>query len=378
MEDIFIKEPQPFILKAWDKAGFEDLTTVQKKAIPVIEEGKDVIAEAPTGTGKTLAYLLPLLQNVDLDQVHPQVLILASSHELVMQIHEQVQVWGEGSGIRSATLIGGANPKRQLEKLKKHPHIIVGTPGRVDELSKQKKLKMHEVKTIVLDEADQLMVPEHQAKVDEVIKRALADRQLVVISATVSNDMEQFFRTRMKEPAVIRVNLSEDSKPLVDHIFVVVEERDKLETLRKIHHAEEGKTLVFARDIGNLSVMAEKLRFKGIDVAVLHSDSKKQDRAKAIRDFRSGAVSFMLATDVAARGLDIQDITHVIQLDVPKESAQYIHRSGRTGRLGSELDGKVISIVTESESSKLRKIANELKIQLQKKTLYKGKLQGAK
>lgn len=378
MEGIFQSELKVFIQNAWNKSGFHSPTTIQKQAIPLIEQGKDVIAEAPTGTGKTLAYLLPLLQNIDLDHVHPQVLILASSHELVMQIHDQVQVWGEGSGIRSATLIGGANPKRQLEKLKKHPHIIIGTPGRVDELSKQKKLKMHEMRTIVLDEADQLMVPEHQAKVDEVIKRALADRQLVIISATVSNDMEQFFRTRMKDPTVIRVGLSDDSKPSVDHICVVVEERDKLETLRKIQLAEEGKTLVFARDIGNLTVMAEKLRFKGIEVAVLHSDSKKQDRAKAIRDFRSGAVSFMLATDVAARGLDFQDITHVIQLDVPKETAQYIHRSGRTGRLGSEQDGKVISIVTESESSKLKKIINELKIQLQKKALYKGKLTDAK
>lgn len=378
MEDIFIKEPKPFILKAWDKAGFEDLTTVQKKAIPVIEQGKDVIAEAPTGTGKTLAYLLPLLQNIDMERLHPQVLILASSHELVMQIHEQIQVWGEGSGIRSTTLIGGANPKRQLEKLKKHPHVVVGTPGRVDELSKQKKLKMHEMKTIVLDEADQLMVLEHQAMVEEIVKRTLADRQLVVISATVSYDMEQLFMTWMKDPVLIRVDLSEENKPMVDHLYLVVEERDKLDTVRKVHRAEEGKTLVFARDIGNLSVMAEKLQFKGVDVAVLHSDSKKQDRANAIRDFRSGKVSFLLATDVAARGLDIQDITHIFQLDVPKDVSQYVHRSGRTGRLGATTNGKVISIVTESESSKLRKIAKELSLDLQKIILYKGKLINAK
>src|SRR5690606_25457538 len=146
---------------AWKKAGFHELTDVQTETIPLILEGGDVIAESPTGTGKTLAYLLPVLHKIDPEKRNVQAVILASSQELVMQILSEVQKWGEGSGIRSASLIGGANLKRQLEKLKKSPNVIVGTPGRVSELIKQKKLKMHEVKTIVLDEGDQLLTSEH-------------------------------------------------------------------------------------------------------------------------------------------------------------------------------------------------------------------------
>ncbi|WP_258871512.1 DEAD/DEAH box helicase family protein, partial [Halobacillus trueperi] len=166
----WFEELSPSTKEAWQVSGYESLTKVQEQAIPFILQGTDVVAEAPTGSGKTLAYLLPLIEKVDPEQKHTQVLIMASSHELVMQIHQEVQTWTKGSGISSMTMIGGANIKRQMDKLKKKPHIVVGTPGRVYELLQKKKLKAHEIKAVIMDEADQLLVPEHIHTVEDVLK----------------------------------------------------------------------------------------------------------------------------------------------------------------------------------------------------------------
>lgn len=167
----FLHNAQSFIQENWNASGFQKPTPVQEQAAQLIMDGRDVIAESPTGTGKTLAYALPVMDRIKPEQKHPQTVILAPSRELVMQIFQVIQDWKAGSELRAASLIGGANVKKQIEKLKKHPHIIVGTPGRVFELIKAKKLKMHEVKTIVLDETDQLILPEHRETIKQIIKR---------------------------------------------------------------------------------------------------------------------------------------------------------------------------------------------------------------
>ncbi|MDL4842211.1 DEAD/DEAH box helicase [Aquibacillus rhizosphaerae] len=364
---------KPFLQKAWEVSGFTELTPIQEKAGPVIMGGEDVIAESPTGSGKTLAYLLPLLQEIDSNQKNIQVMILASSHELVMQIHQELQKWTIDSGIGSATLIGGANVKRQLEKLKKRPQIILGTPGRIQELLKSKKLKVHEVKKIVLDEADQLLVPEHINEVENIIKSTLRERQVLLFSATLSNSIEQKAATFMKEPQVIRINEQELDRPNVEHMYFVCDARDKIELLRKVLKADEKKALVFVRDIGNLSVMAEKLEYMGVSVGQLHGNTKKQEREKAIRDFKSGKSQLLLGTDVAARGLDIPDLTHVVHMDISSDATQYQHRSGRTGRLGS-VGGTVISIITVAEERNLQKISRVLGLEIAKKKIYKGNI----
>ncbi|SDJ81795.1 DEAD/DEAH box helicase [Sediminibacillus albus] len=370
-------ETKPFMEAAWDKSEFSEPTAIQLKAVPKILEGKDVIAESPTGSGKTLAYILPLLQKIDPDKKHVQAVILASSHELVMQIHQEIQSWAAGSGIGSASLIGGANIKRQLEKLKKRPQIVAGTPGRIQELINKKKLKMHEVKTLVLDEADQLLVPEHQKTVEAIIKSTLTERQLLVFSATISETVEQSAKQLMDNPEVIRIGKEEIETPPVDHMYLVAEPREKLEVLRKlIRGTDEMKALAFGNDIGNLTVLAEKLEYKGISAGVLHGDSKKQERAKTINGFRAGTIELVLATDVAARGLDIKDITHIINIDLPATVDQYIHRAGRIGRLGTA-GGSVISIITAHEEKQLRKYSKELNIELIKKTIFRGRLQNA-
>ncbi|MFJ8258693.1 DEAD/DEAH box helicase [Peribacillus asahii] len=371
-----LEKMKPFIQQAWNKSGFAQATPIQLKAIPQIMEGKDVIAESPTGTGKTLAYLLPLLEKIDPDQSSPQALILASSRELVMQINEEVRIWSQGSSINGAAFIGGANVKRQLEKLKKRPQVIAGTPGRIQELITQKKLKMHEVKTIVLDEGDQLLVPEHLTTIRNIVKTTLKDRQVMMFSATLPQETEQAARAFMNEPVTIKVDKSEKMQSKVDHMYFVVEKRDKFKILEKISRLEGMKGLAFINDIGELNVIGEKLKYKEVEVGLLHGESNKVDREKALRKLKSGKHPLLLATDVAARGLDIKGLTTVIHVDLANSIDQYVHRSGRTGRAGA--DGTVMSIVTEREERELKKMARELELSLQKKEFYAGQIVEAK
>jgi superfamily II DNA/RNA helicase len=368
----FLTNMKPFLQEAWRKAGFESATAIQEKAIPLILEGKDVMAESPTGTGKTITYLLPLLEKIDPGKQNTQAVIVAPSRELVMQILQVIQEWSQGSGITNTSLIGGANVKRQLEKLKKAPHVIVGTPGRIQELIAMKKLKMHEVKTIALDEGDQLLVPEHLQTVKSIIKATKSDRQMVLFSATLPESTETIARELMNEPEIVKITKDDMPPSKVEHLYIVCEQREKLDMLRKLLHVGSFKALAFIRDVGNLTVMKEKLQYKGIAPGVLHGESKKEERAAALKNFRTGKSPLLLATDVAARGLDIKGLTHVIHVDFPKDLKQYVHRSGRTGRQGAA--GTVISFVTEREERVLKQFARELGISVQQKVLYGGQI----
>lgn len=368
---------KPFLQDIWKKSEFDQPTTIQTKAIPTIIDGKDLIAESPTGTGKTLAYLLPVLQKIDPSHPGVQAVILASSQELVMQVYQEFQKWSEGSGIRGASFIGGANVKRQLEKIKKRPQVIFGTPGRTNELIKQKKLKMHEVKMIVLDEGDQLLVSEHIGTVQSIVKSTMNDRQVLLFSATLPNETELKAKELTNEPEIIRVKKDETIvEGNVEHIYFGCEPRDKMKLLEKIARLDDIKALAFINDIGEISVMNEKLNFKELSVKVLHSEINKMDRQSALTAFRDGKVKLLIATDVAARGLDIKGVTHVVHFDFPQDIKQYVHRSGRTGRFGA--DGTVISLVTDREERELKVFARELDIAVQRKIFYMGKISDGK
>lgn len=371
--ELFLSKWPVFLQETWTKLGFKQPTDVQFKTYSLALEGKDLIIESPTGTGKTLAYLWPILSRINEEGKDIQAVILAPSRELVMQIFQEAQKWAEGSAIRIVPLMGGTNVKNQLEKLKQRPQLIVGTPGRVLELIKMRKLKMHEVKTIVLDEGDQLLVPEHQETVKSIIKTTLNDRQLLLCSATISKKMEDEAQGLMKQADVVRITRSrETSSSNVEHIYFVCDQRDKLDVVRRIVRMGSLKALAFVRDIGNLSVYADKLRYMKIPVAVLHSEAEKTERAAAIAQFRSGKVPLLLSTDVAARGLDIEGLTHVLHVDFPQDATQYVHRSGRTGRMGRT--GTVISIVTPREECELKKLSSELGLNIRKKILHMGKI----
>jgi superfamily II DNA/RNA helicase len=364
---------KPFLQEAWEKSGFQNPTSIQVEAIPVILEGKDLIAESPTGTGKTLAYLLPLLNKVEPNSQALQAVVLASSQELVMQVYQEFQKWSEGSGIRGTSIIGGANVKRQLEKLKKRPHVIFATPGRLFELIKQKKVKMHEVKMVVLDEGDQLLIPEHLNTVQNIVKSTMGDRQVVLFSATMKTGTEKLAKEMARDPEILKIEKDEiASSGNVEHIYFLCEPRDKIKLLEKVARLENIKALTFINDIGEIQVFKEKFNFKALSTGILHSDMKKLERQAELKAFRDSKTKMLIATDVAARGLDIQGVTHVVQIDFPKDIDQYVHRAGRTGRMGA--DGIVISLVTEREERELKRYCRELNVELSKRIFYKGQI----
>ncbi|MFB3162008.1 DEAD/DEAH box helicase [Neobacillus sp. 179-J 1A1 HS] len=363
----------PFLQENWEKSGFQQPTSIQDTAIPLILEGKDLIAESPTGTGKTLAYLLPLLNKVEPNSQSLQAVVLASSQELVMQVYQEFQKWSEGSGIRGTSIIGGANVKRQLEKLKKRPHVIFATPGRLFELIKQKKVKMHEVKLVVLDEGDQLLIPEHLNTVQNIVKSTMGDRQVVLFSATMKAGTEKLAKEITKEPEILRIEKDElASSGEVEHIYFTAEPRDKIKLLEKIVRLDNIKALAFINDIGEIQVFKEKFNFKELSTGILHSDMKKLERQAELKAFRDGKTKMLIATDVAARGLDIQGVTHVVHVDFPRDIAQYVHRAGRTGRMGA--NGTVISLVTEREERELKRYCQELNVTPSKRIFFKGQI----
>ncbi|MFJ5758607.1 DEAD/DEAH box helicase [Neobacillus sp. NPDC093182] len=363
----------PFLQENWEKSGFQQPTSIQDTAIPLILEGKDLIAESPTGTGKTLAYLLPLLNKVEPNSQSLQAVVLASSQELVMQVYQEFQKWSEGSGIRGTSIIGGANVKRQLEKLKKRPHVIFATPGRLFELIKQKKVKMHEVKLVVLDEGDQLLIPEHLNTVQNIVKSTMGDRQVVLFSATMKAGTEKLAKEITKEPEILRIEKDElASSGEVEHIYFIAEPRDKIKLLEKIVRLDNIKALAFINDIGEIEVFKEKFNFKELSTGILHSDMKKLERQAELKAFRDGKTKMLIATDVAARGLDIQGVTHVVHVDFPRDIAQYVHRAGRTGRMGA--NGTIISLVTEREERELKRYCQELNVTPRKRIFFKGQI----
>jgi len=353
--------------------SFNEPMPVQKEAFPLLLDGKDVVAESPTGTGKTLAYLLPILQKVDGAKKATQALIVAPSQELCMQIVEVIRTWIAGTNITVVPLIGGANPQRQIEKLKKKPTIAVGTPGRLNELVKEKKLKLHELTTIILDEGDQLLSRDYRVIVKSFIDGADHERQVAVVSATITDEIELVAKRMLHDPIRFQVKLDETlTGSKVVHSFVKLQERDKTEFLRKLSHISGVRGLAFMNNLDQVLMKKSKLEFRNAPIVALHSEMKKEERKAALDSFRKGEARILIATDVAARGLDIDGLTYVIHVDVPYTREQYVHRSGRTGRAGA--DGEVITLLSYHEEQAYHKRVRELSIKPVEKIWSNGQL----
>lgn len=347
---------KPFLQQKW---SFEQEMKIQQELIPAMLEGKDIVAESPTGSGKTLAYVLPILNKVDGSKKQVQALIVAPSQELGMQIVEVIREWTAGTDITVQQLIGGANSARQIEKLKKKPTIVVGTPGRLNELARQGKLKLKEIETVVLDECDQLLSREYRAVVKSFIDGAAWGRQIVVVSATITEEIELVAERLMFEPTRIKIR-PEDMPKLgkVVHSFVKVDERDKTDMLRRLSNIEGMRGLAFVNNIDQVLMKETKLKYREAPIVTLHSDMKKEERKKALDAFRKGEARILIATDIAARGLDVTGVTHVIHVDAPRTVEQYTHRSGRTGRAGA--DGEVIMLLAYRDEKDYKKLTRDL------------------
>lgn len=369
----FIEELSPVWQEKWKQTGFAEAMPIQEQMIPEMLAGNDIVAESPTGSGKTLAYILPILERVNPKKPNTQAMIIAPSQELAMQIVNVLREWTAGTDVTVTPLIGGANIQRQLDKLKKKPTIVVGTPGRLSELVKTKKLKMHEVRILVLDEGDQLMAREHRGVMKDLIEKTQQDRQLVLVSATITEEIELVAERLMKHPTRLQVSAEELPKQgKVTHSFIKVDERDKTDLLRSLSHMEGIKGLAFVNNLDQVLMKESKLKFRDAKIATLHSEMKKEERKKALDDFRKGDTAVLIATEVAARGLDIEQLTHVIHVDAPMSLEQYLHRSGRTGRAGA--DGEVLTLLAYADEKHYKKLTKELPDKPVQKIMHAGEL----
>jgi superfamily II DNA/RNA helicase len=362
------------LIAGLEKQSITEPTKIQEAVINMALENKDIIGQSLTGSGKTLAFLLPMMQRIDTESKDLQGLIIAPTHELVVQINQQIidLSRNSGLGIKSTTIIGNVNIKRQVDHLKKKPHIVVGTTGRILKLIQMGKLKAHKIKTIVIDEADRMLDDNNLEGVKKVLKKTLRDTQVMIFSASMTDEAIEEAKNFMKNPEIVFIDDNEIA-PTITHYSLFCERRDKPDLLRKlIFSLKPKRALVFINKESIIQDVAKKLKYHKYNVLSLHGSASKQDRKKAMDDLKSGKAQIVIASDLAARGLDIKNVTHVFNLDLSEDEKSYLHRVGRTGRVGKE--GFVFSLVTEYEENYLRRLERKYNIEVHPLVLEKGKL----
>jgi superfamily II DNA/RNA helicase len=363
------------LVEGLKKIKITEPTDIQAQVIPLALENKDIIAQSQTGSGKTFAYLLPLFQRIDTSKREMQAIILAPTQELVMQVHSQVKLLAENSGVpvTSAVVFGDVNIKRQVETLREKQHIIVGSTARIYELVKMKKISAHTIKTIVLDEADRLLGDEYLSGVKDLIKTTLRDRQLMAFSASIDEKTLKSAEALMKEPQVVKLQETLQINPDIKHMFFITEQRDKIEMLRKIvASAKPERAIVFINRSEDIQETTIKLQYHHLKCDGLYGSATKEERKKALEDFRTGKIQLLVASDLAARGLDVKGVSHIINLDFPRDSREYLHRAGRTGRAGEK--GACVSIVTLKETTTLKEYEKKFNIKIEEKDMHMGKI----
>ncbi|MGX7244057.1 DEAD/DEAH box helicase [Enterococcus quebecensis] len=352
----------------WQASGFSEPSMIQEKSFLPLKEKENVLGISPTGSGKTLAYVLPLLLNIEKNQ-GSQLLILAPSQELAVQISQVVRDWATLLQLKTQTLIGGANVGRQVEKLKKKPEILVGTPGRVLELIKTKKIKSHLLQTIVMDEVDQLFHEKEMNLTQQILTSAPKEFQLVFYSATADRVAEEAQKLTDKL-TVIDVTEEDQSSGVVNHYFMALSPRKKSDYLRSLAYTPNFRAMVFFNQVADLGSVEEKLIYEGLSVAGLASDQNKTLRKLAIDQFSKERAVMLLTTDIAARGLDFTAIPFVVNAEVPLSEESYIHRAGRVGRMGAA--GSVITFVNDATKRDYQRLMKKIELPSKEIFLYDG------
>lgn len=330
------------IKKSVRARGYINPTPIQDQAIPPILEGRDVVGIASTGTGKTAAFLLPLLHKIH-QKPSTRILIVTPTRELATQIHQECKLFSSGLPVSSTLCIGGVSIYGQRGALRRSPHIVIGTPGRLKDLANQHMLDFSSFNTIVLDEVDRMLDMGFIIDVKFIISQIPTDRQSLFFSATLSPQIQEIMRSFLKNPVIISIKSQEASRN-IDQNIVKMNGRMKIEVLYELLD-QDGftKVLVFGRTKHGVEKLAKQLNNKGFKVASLHGNKNQGQRRRALEQFKYNEVSILLATDVASRGLDIEDVTHVINYDLPETYDDYVHRIGRTGRANKK--GVALSFV---------------------------------
>ncbi len=356
--DLALTEP---VLKAVESAGYETPSPIQAKIIPFMLDGRDVLGQAQTGTGKTAAFALPILSRIDLSQKDPQVLVLAPTRELAIQVAEAFQSYASKlKGFHVLPIYGGQDYSIQLRQLRRGAHVVVGTPGRVMDHMRKGTLKLDKLKTLVLDEADEMLRMGFIDDVEWILEQIPTERQIALFSATMPTVIRRIAEKHLQNPEQITIKVKTQTAENIRQRFWMVSGTHKLDALTRILEAEEfDGMIIFVRTKTATIELAEKLEARGHSTAAINGDMSQQLRERSINNLKNSKLDILIATDVAARGLDVDRITHVVNYDIPYDTESYIHRIGRTGRAGRT--GDAILFVSPRERRLLGNIERATK-----------------
>jgi ATP-dependent RNA helicase RhlE len=354
------------------RQSFKTPTPVQEQAIPPAMLGHDLVATAQTGTGKTLAFVLPILESLGRKPLStkPQALILTPTRELAIQIDEAFARVAVGTGMRSAVVVGGMSEAKQLQTIRKGAQVLIATPGRLNDYLDRRLVSLEAVCIVVLDEADRMLDMGFQPAVEAILRKTAPVRQTMFFSATFESSAERLISKYMKEPVRITVGSTTRPADKIEMVLYEVETDRKLGLLRGLLDAEEGSFLVFARTKHGAERLAKKVSAAGFKATAIHGDRSQNQRNMALKGFQEGFYRVLVATDVAARGIHVDGIAHVVNFDLPQAPDDFIHRVGRTGRAGAE--GVATTFATSQERGEIRNIERTLKLRLIKKELPAG------
>ncbi|MFS9228069.1 DEAD/DEAH box helicase [Streptococcus gordonii] len=345
------------LLAEIEKAGFVEASPIQEQTIPLAMAGKDVIGQAQTGTGKTAAFGFPTLEKIDTDNPAVQALVIAPTRELAVQSQEELFRFGRSKGVKVRSVYGGSSIEKQIKALKSGAHIVVGTPGRLLDLIKRKALKLNQIETLILDEADEMLNMGFLEDIESIISRVPEERQTLLFSATMPDAIKRIGVKFMKEPEHVKIAAKELTTELVDQYYIRVKENEKFDTMTRLMDVEQPElSIVFGRTKRRVDELTRGLKIRGFRAEGIHGDLDQGKRLRVLRDFKNGNLDVLVATDVAARGLDISGVTHVYNYDIPQDPESYVHRIGRTGRAGKS--GQSITFVAPNEMGYLQIIEN--------------------
>jgi len=349
----FALDPQ--LLRAVDELEYVTPTPIQDRAIPALLAGRDVLGQAQTGTGKTAAFALPMLQSLDSAVSGVQGLVVEPTRELALQVVRAMRDLGRHRGVDVLAVYGGQSYDRQIRRLERGVHIVVGTPGRMLDLIRKGLLDLSAVRTVILDEADEMLSMGFIEDMEAILAETPATRQTALFSATMPTPIRRLAERYMRSPETIAVDPQRVTVEAIEQRYLLVNESDKLAALTRLLEVEEAsRVLIFSRTKVGTAQLAEALAARGIAVEALHGDLPQIARERVMARFREGQIRLLVATDVAARGLDIEDVSHVVNFDVPLDPEAYVHRIGRTGRAGKE--GIALTLLTPRERWRLREI----------------------
>jgi len=356
------------VLKALDDMGFEEPSPIQEQTIPMLLSGKDVIGQAQTGTGKTAAFGVPIVERWDLKVRAVQALVLTPTRELAIQVAEEVTKIGKYARLKTIAIYGGQSIDRQIRSLHFGVDVVIGTPGRIMDHMRRGTLKLHDVRILVLDEADEMLDMGFIEDIEFILKETPAERQTLLFSATMPDEIRRLAGRYMREPVLIQVSPQQLTVPQIEQFFYEVRPAFKTEALCRVLDMEDvERGICFCRTKKGVDELVEGLQARGYLAEGIHGDMNQAQRSRVMTRFKEGGVELLVATDVAARGLDIPDVTHVFNYDIPQDPESYVHRIGRTGRAGKA--GTAITYIAAREFAQLRLIERGVRTRIVRKPL---------